>query len=144
VAPEQGMDPFSLSGDEGKVLPQIGRLLATAAQTNGSFEVIDYVGPVAPPPHVHHMREEGFFILRGSFTFTLGEDVVEAEEDSFVFVPRGTRHGFTVRPGGRALLFISPAGLEGFFEELGRGLASGKSGAEIREALAGRYDSTPV
>ena len=129
------MEPYSLGSDQGKVLPHIGRLIATAAQTNGSFEVIDYVGPAEPPPHIHQMREEGFYILDGTFTFTLAEDVVEARVGSFIFVPRGTRHGFTVQPGGRALLFIAPAGLGMFFEELGRGLAAGRSGEEIREAL---------
>ena len=57
--------------DEGKALPHIGRPVATATQTGGSFEVIDYVGPAA---HVHHMRDEGFYILDGSFTFALGEE----------------------------------------------------------------------
>jgi len=130
--------------DEGKALPSIGRLIATATQTGGSFELIEYVGPAAPPPHVHRMRDEGFYILEGSFTFTLDDDEVEAVAGSFVFVPRGTRHGFSVGPDGRALLFVVPAGLEGFFDELGRGLAAGRSGPEIREALAGKYDSTPL
>jgi mannose-6-phosphate isomerase-like protein (cupin superfamily) len=138
------MKPFSLDSAQGKVLPHIGHLLATASQTDGSFELIEYTGPAAPPPHVHRLRDEGFYILEGSFTFTLAEQEVEAEVGSFIFVPRGTRHGFTVRPGSRALLFVSPAGLEGFFEDLGRGLESGRSGTEIREALAGRYDSTPA
>jgi mannose-6-phosphate isomerase-like protein (cupin superfamily) len=144
MASQASMEPYSLAGDQGKVIPHIGRLIATAAQTDGSFEVIDYVGPAAPPPHIHQTREEGFYILDGSFLFTLGRDEVEAGVGSFIFVPRGTRHGFEVRPGSRALLFIAPAGLEGFFEELGEGLAAGRSGTELREALAGRYDSTPL
>jgi len=138
------MQSFALGRDEGKILPDIGRLIAGAAQTDGSFEVIEYTGPAAPPPHVHRMREEGFYILDGSFSFTLAGKDVEAGVGSFIFVPRGTRHGFAVGPGGRALLFIAPAGLEGFFEELGRGLAAGRSGAEIRESLADKCDSTPV
>jgi hypothetical protein len=39
-----------------------------------------------------------------------------------MFVPRGTRHGFTVEAGSKALLFIIPGGLGGFFRELGAGL----------------------
>jgi mannose-6-phosphate isomerase-like protein (cupin superfamily) len=144
VRSQSNMEPFSLGSDEGKILPHIGRLIATATQTDGAFEVIEYTGPAAPPAHVHRMRDEGFYILDGSFSFTLAERDVEVGVGSFIFVPRGTRHGFTVRPGGRALLFIAPAGLEGFFEELGRGLAAGRSGAEIRDVLADRYDSTPV
>jgi mannose-6-phosphate isomerase-like protein (cupin superfamily) len=144
VRSQSSMQSFALGRDQGKILPHIGRLIATATQTNGSFELIEYTGPAAPPPHVHRMRDEGFYILDGSFSFTLAEKDVDAGAGSFIFVPRGTRHGFTVRPGSRALLFIAPAGLEGFFEELGRGLALGKSGAEIRKALADKYDSTPV
>ena len=70
------MEPYSLGKEQGKLLPHIGRLIATATQTNGSFEAIDYVGPAAPPPHVHQMRDEAFYILEGSFTFTLAEDLV--------------------------------------------------------------------
>jgi hypothetical protein len=61
----------------------------------------------------------------------------------FAFVPRGTRHGFTVEAGSKALLFIIPGGLGGFFRELGAGLAAGKPSAEIRAGLAGKYDSFP-
>jgi len=39
---------------------------------------------------------------------------------------------------------VAPAGLEGFFEELGAGVAGGRSGLEMREALAGKYDSIPA
>jgi hypothetical protein len=42
------------------------------------------------------------------------------------------------------LLIIAPAGLDGFFAELGDGLAAGRSSDEIRAALAGKYDSTPT
>lgn len=137
--------PYSLPPGGGGVLPSIGALKASAAQTGGAFEIIDYVGPAAPPPHIHRMREEAFYVMEGSFTFVLGEEEgVEAPEGSFIFVPRGTRHGFTVRPGSRALLLVAPAGLEGFFVELGEGLQAGRSGAELRAALAGRYDSIPT
>lgn len=60
-----------------------------------------------------------------------------------VLVPRGTRHAFETQPGCRALLLILPAGLEGFFRELGQGLAQGRSSEEIRAAITGRYDSHP-
>jgi quercetin dioxygenase-like cupin family protein len=138
------MEPYWLPPGEGAVLPRIGTLKASASRTGDSFELIEYSGPAAPPPHVHRMREEAFYILDGSFHFVLGEDAFHAAAGSFIFVPRGTRHGFTVEPGGRALLLVTPSGLEGFFAELGEGLEAGRSGAEIRQALAGRYDSTPV
>jgi len=68
-----------------------------------------------------------------------------APAGSLVFVPRGTtRHGFTASDGASALLVVVPGGLEGFFVELGAGLEAGRTSAEVRAALAGRYDSYPA
>jgi quercetin dioxygenase-like cupin family protein len=136
--------PYVLLPGTGKTLVQIGQVKASVNQTNGRFEVIEYAGPATPPPHVHRQREEAFYILEGSFRFVLGDQSVEAPVGSFIFIPRGTRHGFTAPAGSRALLFIAPAGLEGFFEELGQGLEAGRSSNEIRAQLAGKYDSEPI
>ncbi len=136
--------PFSLALGAGSALPLVGTLKASSEQTRGAFEVIELTGAGGPPPHVHREREEAFYVLEGSVQFVLGDDTVEAGQGSFVFVPCGIRHGFRVTPGARALVFISPAGLEGFFRELGEGLQKGRSGEELRAALAGKYDSEPA
>ena len=132
---------------EGKKL-FVGTLQVSAEQSGGSVEVIVLnagpVGAAGPPPHVHHHRDELFYIVRGRLTFVLGTREFEVEQGGTVFVPRGTRHGFKSQPDSEALLIIAPAGLEGFFAELGDGLAAGKSNEEIRAALAGKYDSTPA
>jgi len=117
---------------------------ASGGQTGGAFEVFELVDPATPPPHVHRQREEAFYVIEGRFTFVLGHDTIDAPAGSFVFVPRGTRHGFTTLPGSKGLLIVSPAGLEGFFEELSRGLTEGRPPAELRAALAEGYDSTPA
>ena len=135
--------PQVLAPDGGEQVAFIGRIRASAVETGGAFEVIDYEGPATPPPHVHRDHDEVFVILEGSFKFILGQDEVEAPKGALVLVPRGTRHGFSVQPGSRALLFTIPAGLVGFFRELGAGLAEGRSSAEIRAVLAGKYDSFP-
>ncbi len=136
--------PVVIGPDDGKTITLIGALKASSAQTGGSFEIIDYRGPLQPPPHVHREHEEAFFILAGTFTFVLGTDEVEANTGSLVIIPRGTRHGFRTGADGRALLFIVPGGLEGFFEELGTAVAAGKTSDDIRAALAGKYDSIPT
>jgi quercetin dioxygenase-like cupin family protein len=125
-------------------LPFIGTLKVSAEQSGGSLEVIEGHGPTAPPPHVHSERDEFFCVLEGRLSFTLGTDEFDVEEGGTVFVPRGTRHGFKPEPASRYLLIIAPAGLEGFFTELGEGLAAGKSSQEIRAALSGKYDSRPT
>ncbi len=133
---------------EGRELSVVGKLQVSAEQSGGAFEVIllhpGPAAPAGPPPHVHRERDELFYIIKGRFTFVLGTREFEVQEGGTVFVPRGTRHGFKSHPDSQALLIIAPAGLEGFFAELGDGLAAGRSNEEIRAALAGKYDSTPT
>jgi mannose-6-phosphate isomerase-like protein (cupin superfamily) len=135
---------FCSTPGDGELLAMFGRLKVSSTQTGGAFEVIEYAGPAVPPPHVHQERDECFCILAGQFTFVLGTEEVAAPANSVVFIPRGTRHGFTASQGARALLFVIPAGLEGFFRELGEGIMAGRSAVDLRAALAGKYDSQPV
>jgi quercetin dioxygenase-like cupin family protein len=128
----------------GRELPFIGALRASAADTSGAFEIIEYHGPAVPPPHIHRDHDEIFYVLAGRFSFILGQSNHVAEAGSLVWVPRGTRHGFTIEPGSTALLITHPSGLEGFFVELGQGLAEARSSDEIRTGLAGKYDSIPA
>jgi quercetin dioxygenase-like cupin family protein len=135
--------PMVLLPGSGEQLPFIGTLRASAAETGGAFEVIEFTGPAVPPAHVHREHEEVFLVQTGSFRFTLGDEVADAPAGSIVVVPRGARHAFTIEPGSTALLLIIPSGLGGYFAELGAGLAEGRSGQQIRASLAGKYDSYP-
>jgi quercetin dioxygenase-like cupin family protein len=135
--------PRVIGPGTGETIPFIGTLVRSGSHTASAFEVIEYSGPATPPPHVHKEHEELFVILDGMFHFVLGVDEADAPAGAVVHVPRGWRHGFTVEPDSRALLITVPAGLEGFFKELGAGLQAGRSSAEIRAALAGKYDSYP-
>ncbi|MGE5327274.1 MAG: cupin domain-containing protein [Deltaproteobacteria bacterium] len=132
---------------EGQPLPVVGRVRVSSAQTGGAFEVIELGTPPGgggPPPHIHHDHEEYFYIIQGTFTFLIGEQKLEAPAGSVAWVPRGMRHAFQATDGARALGFIMPAGLEGFFRELGAGLMAGRPDGELRAELARKYDSDPV
>ena len=137
--------PGVLLVESREVLPSVGSIRLSADRTGGAFEVFEFERPgsAIPPVHTHRERDEVFHITKGSLEFVLGHDVVRAPEGALVFVPRGIRHGFTPQPGSRAIVFVVPAGLEGFFRELSEGLSAGKSSTEIRASLAGRFDSIP-
>ncbi len=130
-------------------LPLVVR--ARADETGGSFEVYGLGVPderlglgAGPPPHVHRDHEEAFYVLDGEFTFVLGgREPTVAPRGTLVVVPRGTRHHFTGAPGSRLLVYALPGGLAGFFEELGAAHTAGRADAEVRAALAGKYDSYP-
>lgn len=136
---------FVSAPGSGRTLPLIGQVGMSGQQTGGAFEVIEYQGNAACPPlHVHREREECFYVLGGRCTFTLGHEEVEVVPGSWVFIPRGTRHGFTATADARALILVVPAGLEEFFAELGGGLAGGLTSQELRAGLKGRFDSIPA
>jgi mannose-6-phosphate isomerase-like protein (cupin superfamily) len=91
----------------------------------------------------HRQHEETFYVLEGEFEFFLGNDPTVAPTGTLIVVPRGTRHNFRGTLGSRLLVVATPGGLAGFFEELAAGHAAGRPDAEVREALAGKYDSYP-
>lgn len=97
-----------------------------------------------PPPHVHSREEEGFYILEGEITFTVGDARIVATAGTFANMPVGTPHSFkneTDRPA-KMLISVAPAGLEQMFFEVGVPVAQGATTAasptkdEIERMLA--------
>jgi mannose-6-phosphate isomerase-like protein (cupin superfamily) len=75
------------------------------AQTGGRFSVVHH--PLAPrtlaaPLHRHHREDEYSYVLTGTFGALLGDDVVTAESDTWVFKPRGSGTRFGTRAIPRA------------------------------------------
>jgi quercetin dioxygenase-like cupin family protein len=64
-----------------------------------------------PPEHTHETEDELFYVLRGSLSFRCGDDTFEVDDGGFVFLPRGIRHGYTIRGEGdvRLLVVTAPA-----------------------------------
>lgn len=73
-----------------------------------------------PPPHIHHREDETFQVLAGEYEFMVAGQTVHAPEGSTVFAPRGIPHTYRCVSAttGRLLCVITPAGFEGFFEEI--------------------------
>jgi quercetin dioxygenase-like cupin family protein len=96
---------------------------ASSDDTGGSLTVIDsLVTPDANPPmHVHHSKDEAFYMLDGEVEFFLGDGEGRiVRKGDFVFGPRGVPHRFEVRsPQARMLVLGTPGGGESFFRELG-------------------------
>jgi quercetin dioxygenase-like cupin family protein len=91
--------------------------------TGGEFALLDVVGlpGSGPPPHIHHRVDEVYCLLEGELEVLDGGRTFTAEAGSVFHIPKGTLHAWrnaTTKPA-RTLLFIVPAGFEGFFEEAG-------------------------
>lgn len=96
--------------------------LAEGKDTDGRYSLGEVIIPKAggePPPHTHTREDEAYYILEGEFTFRVGGQTIEAGPGDYVWLPRGIEHGFELKtPQARALIFITPAGLESFFKQL--------------------------
>ena len=94
--------------------------LATAEDTQGKFALIEAVARKGnvPPPHIHHREEETFYVLEGEMTVSVGDRTIKATPGTMVCLPRDVAHSFVIdSEQGRALILLTPAGLEGWFKE---------------------------
>ena len=134
---------------EGRVVAVVGdvyRFLAMGDDTNGKYALWEALVPPGggPPPHVHSREEEGFYILEGEITFTIGGQRLVAGAGMFTNMPVGTPHSFkneSSKPA-KMLISVAPAGLEKMFFEFGVPLPDGSTTAlpptkeEIEKLLA--------
>lgn len=107
------------------------RVKQTAADTGGRFTLAEITcqpgGGV--PPHLHHVEDEVFYVLEGTFEFALADvpgagapmRPVTAMPGSLIRVPKGTLHGFRNigHTPGKLIDYHTPGGFERFFEEAG-------------------------
>ncbi|MDP8909374.1 MAG: quercetin 2,3-dioxygenase [Chloroflexota bacterium] len=112
---------------EGKKLWVADELMtfkASGEDTGGTYSLTDSSVPPqgGPPPHIHHREDEAFWVLEGELEVFVGERCFKAGAGSFVHLPRGVLHSYQnvgIGPA-RFLTLIVPAGLEKFFEEVGK------------------------
>ena len=103
---------------EGAILP----FKALASDTGGAMSVCEFtLGPweTGPVLHKHDGTDEGFFVVTGVLEAQVGDERVQAEAGSFVWVPGGVAHAFA--NGGpeplHVLALALPGGIEDLFAE---------------------------
>jgi quercetin dioxygenase-like cupin family protein len=114
----------------------------TGADTAGQLAVYEsfYPARMGHPLHIHHDAIESFYMLEGSCTFLVGADTFIAGEGSFLSIPRGATHGLMPIGGlARALVFFTPAAMQGYWEELAAATAAGRLDQERLDELARQH-----
>src|SRR5437763_5330069 len=111
--------PIVRQPTEGRTVAVVGdvyRFLATGEDTDGKYALWEAIVPPGggPPPHVHSREEEGFYVLEGEITFTVGDRRLVATAGTFANMAVGTPHSFRYESNNTARMLISsaPAGLE--------------------------------
>lgn len=118
-------------------------VLATATQTAGEFTVLQTQKEppgFGPPLHVHRDAAEAFYVLEGEYLMHVDGRRHRCPAGTFVYVPRGMPHTFTVASAvaGRKLNIFAPAAMVGFFEELAEAEAAGRATPELLGTIAAR------
>jgi quercetin dioxygenase-like cupin family protein len=97
--------------------------LATGNDTDGAFALIHcfFRKGFMAPPHYHTLEDESFYVLEGEIDFHVGDKKCRASAGELVVLPKNVPHHFNlVSETAKALLLITPAGFEVFFQEFGR------------------------
>jgi quercetin dioxygenase-like cupin family protein len=98
-------------------------VLISGDQSFGNFTLMDQTMPegAGPPSHMHERMHEGFYVIEGQITYTVGpnDEQITAGPGAAVWIPPGTPHAFTVTLGpARALNFYTPGGFDDQFAYL--------------------------
>lgn len=126
---ENTKTPVSIIADKsGKALSIAGgsyRIVATGAETDGAYGIIEMLVPPGggPGPHAHPDFEETFHVLEGEVEFHSEAGKAVVHKGDFIRIPKGgVVHGFKNRSEQLAHLWcvVIPAGLETFFLEVGK------------------------
>ncbi len=127
--PEQPMIKEPTEGRTIGIVGDIYRFLATGAETGGRYSIFEatVLPGGGPPPHIHRLEDETFYVLEGEITFQIADKRHVAGPGTFVHMPIGNQHAFRNETDQRARMLISfaPAGLENMFFEVGKDLKDG-------------------
>jgi quercetin dioxygenase-like cupin family protein len=96
--------------------------LATGEDTGNDYTLIHcfFRKGYTPPPHYHTYEDESFFMLDGMIEFQAGDKKMTASAGELIVLPKMIPHSFNlVTDTAKALLLITPAGLEIIFKEFG-------------------------
>lgn len=137
------MQPLVQSNEDGDRLelgPNEVVIRLSADETDGAFSLVEYTAPpdgLSPGLHRHEETDEVIYVLDGELRWTIDGDTGRATAGDSIWIPRRTPHTFEVdgTRDGWFLVWYSPAGFEGYFEELGEFLG---------ELPAGPPDTEPV
>ena len=98
----------------------LAEVKASAADTGGRYTLVEITAPAGHqvPLHVHYTDDEGFYVLEGSVTILVGDEIVELSAGQHAYGPRDVKHTFTIGPDGAKMLWVlAPSGFEEFIHD---------------------------
>jgi quercetin dioxygenase-like cupin family protein len=117
--------------DEGETIQfrKTKMILKTAPNENnaGYMQLLMTHPPhIGPGLHIHPTGPETFLVIDGSYTFTLGEQIIETGKGDFVFIPQNIAHKYNAGEQGGQLLVTTPEAVVNYFKTISSKLLNGE------------------
>jgi quercetin dioxygenase-like cupin family protein len=114
----------------------VPKVLLRSEESDGQVAIVELGGGGRPPLHRHDF-DEAFYVLEGELTFQLEEDVFTRRAGELAFAPRGVPHTYANLSGkpARALLVITPAGFERYFDQIAARITGGAPPPEAAKPI---------
>lgn len=98
-------------------------------ETGNAYTVVELKVPpgAGPGMHIDTQWAESWYVIEGTFSFTLEDKEIEASAGNFAYAPKGIAHSFKNigQSSARILMTGVPAGVEKFFQEINRATQQG-------------------
>lgn len=123
TAQSDGIMLQSGQGNSYWVLGDLYTFKTVSQDTSGTYSLMEMIvyPQTGSPLHVHSREDESFLVQSGEIQFQLNGQTLTATPGTFIYSPKGQRHLFVNNSDQPAsvLCWITPAGLEQFFMEIG-------------------------
>jgi quercetin dioxygenase-like cupin family protein len=129
-----------------QVLSDSITLLHRSADSPGQMSamVVDVPPGGFVPPHSHAREEEGYFVLEGELSLTIGEECRTLAAGDFGHVPPGTRHGYA-NSSARPVKFLAwtiGGPIDRFFETMSQSVREMPRDAAIMAQVTAEFGIT--
>jgi quercetin dioxygenase-like cupin family protein len=118
----------------------------TAADTNGTFELIDETCKPGFQSrlHIHTKSYQTCYVMEGSGEFLVGDERMSAEKGACVHIPPGIPHQVSSKDGMRMLMVYSPAGIGAMFAAMYKLTPEELKDSELTRKIAAEHDTIIV
>ena len=116
----------------------------TPHRTTGDYNLVTGESPAGaqgPPPHIHRLYEEVFFVIQGELDFMLDGNLRTVRAGEMINIPSGSLHTF-VNSSDQPCTWLnihSPNGFQSFFDTFG--IPENEAEAFQRSLDPGRIES---
>src|SRR5215467_15133098 len=121
----EAFSPKLVAPGEGKIVMLFSvrfsyKVVSTDCDGSLAILEVDIPARTLVKPHSHSREDEFSLVLSGTVGVRIGDQVLSAEQGSWLVKPRGTPHAMWNAASGPATVIeiVAPGGLEGYFEKL--------------------------